>query len=80
MRFDNSNVFNAVYNSAATRSDQYLEITESGTDHTLLSFVTPCFAAKFLFLSLPLGLSRSCGLHECFAGRISMWKDYDKSP
>ena len=66
MRFDNSCAFGAVYNRAATRSDQSLEITGSGTDHTDLSFITLCFAVKFSSLSLPICATQSCGLRAFF--------------
>ena len=82
MRFDNSYAFSAVYNRAVTRSDQYLEITGSGTAYTDLSFVTLCLAAKLSFLSLLICSLQSCGLHAFLflAGRVSKWKEYDKSP
>jgi hypothetical protein len=66
MRFDNSYAFSAVYNLAATRTDQSLENTGSGTDHTDLSFITFCLAANFSFLSLPICPTQSCGLHALF--------------
>ena len=64
MRIDNSYAFSAVYNRAATY--KRWNLTESGTDHTDLSIVTPCFAAKFPLLSFPIGPSQSCGLHDFF--------------
>jgi hypothetical protein len=66
MRFDNSYAFSELFNRAATMSDQYLEITGSDTDHTVLSFITLCLAEKFSFLSPPICPSQSCGPHAPF--------------
>jgi hypothetical protein len=66
MRFDNSYAFSAVYNLAATKSDQPMEITGSSTAPTNLSFVTLFLAGKFSFLSLLIFPSQSWGLHAFF--------------
>jgi len=56
-------------NRETTRSDHSLEITGSGTDHTVLSFIILCLAGKFSFLSLPICSSQSCGTHAFFFRR-----------